>query len=273
MGFSLRIGLLFSLTIVVYSDEWCKFGTVLRGEVECLCNKEGENSCVGPKCGSGYGTSFFPKSCTTCKCLDPKGAGIYAKPASPASIHEPSGDCGSTSPGMCSQEPAQPEPRPADGRGYGEKRRAPPADSSASTASESRDETDPKVMAEFEEYMAWKDSLAQRKRGGDNKTLIVGATSAFLAVLMMGGFLLLRSTPPRSGGQQQNVTLDKQELQKQAPQQKERAGSSNNNEKGWQTVTDPEIARKMNAEDNAEAPSAAELDDLFKTDSKEQQEL
>lgn len=55
------------------SSTWCMHGTILRGEKECLCTREGEDSCVGAGCGAGHGVSFYPRTCRDCACVDPRG--------------------------------------------------------------------------------------------------------------------------------------------------------------------------------------------------------
>ena len=60
--------------VCIYCKErkWCEYGTVLRGGDECLCLRDGEDSCIGSDCGAGYGTSFYPKSCKDCRCIEEK---------------------------------------------------------------------------------------------------------------------------------------------------------------------------------------------------------
>ena len=61
-------GLILLTTLLTVSSSWCDHGTIIESNNECLCNLEGENSCVGSGCISGYGSSFYPKSCTSCRC-------------------------------------------------------------------------------------------------------------------------------------------------------------------------------------------------------------
>ena len=56
------------LTSLSTVSSWCDHGTIIESNNECLCNLEGENSCVGSGCISGYGSSFYPKSCKSCRC-------------------------------------------------------------------------------------------------------------------------------------------------------------------------------------------------------------
>ena len=63
------------LLAVSTASSWCEHGTIIRDGLECLCTLEGENSCTGgPGCISGYGSSFYPRTCASCKCKDPRSA-------------------------------------------------------------------------------------------------------------------------------------------------------------------------------------------------------
>ena len=58
----------FASLLTLSTSSWCNHGTIIESNNECLCNLEGEDSCVGSGCISGYGSSFYPKSCASCRC-------------------------------------------------------------------------------------------------------------------------------------------------------------------------------------------------------------
>ena len=64
----MRVPWVILLTSLLTVSSWCDHGTIIESNNECLCNLEGENSCVGSGCISGYGSSFYPKSCKSCRC-------------------------------------------------------------------------------------------------------------------------------------------------------------------------------------------------------------
>mmetsp|Transcript_23105 Transcript_23105/g.33849 ORF Transcript_23105/g.33849 Transcript_23105/m.33849 type:complete len:110 (-) Transcript_23105:106-435(-) len=47
---------------------WCQNGAVTKTTNECICSTHTGHFCQGSSCESGFGMSFYPKSCSNCKC-------------------------------------------------------------------------------------------------------------------------------------------------------------------------------------------------------------
>lgn len=157
-------------------EMWCRYGTILRGGDECLCTREGEDSCVGSGCGSGYGTSFYPKSCTSCKCLDPRGSGdIYTeKDKKPRGRSDASSAANADSSGR---------PSPSSGKNY--QPRKPPSNRRASSVDSENADT----REDLENYFAWRDHMKETPSMTDedfNKIIVFAASIVVASILSIG---------------------------------------------------------------------------------------
>lgn len=49
-------------------EDWCRNGFPTKTTNECICATHQGFFCEGDGCESGYGMSFFPKTCNKCAC-------------------------------------------------------------------------------------------------------------------------------------------------------------------------------------------------------------